>query len=264
MPIKYNVRKYLGKYESWLYHLYGRRSMLYNDKYLERFFSHFPQASGLEQFGTPDIFEYKKWRQQDKTISEFKVMQEIKCVERFYRYLITHLELPLSNPAKPFIKQNPRLIVRRKKDSLRLEEYKRLFETCIKYEPRLVHWMVWMVQGVGSHDRHMTSQKAGRLFKKVAVLAGLPYVTMQLVKRSLRNGLWREIIKDWNNRVLADNGYHHRDYSNPYETQLPGDAFTTIEVPASDVWASICNSCDDPLSGGRISNEQQGPEPQSP
>jgi hypothetical protein len=262
MPIKYPVRKWLGKYEAWLWHLYGRRSMLYNDKYLERFFSHFPEASGLEQFGTPDVFEYKKWREQDKTISAFKVMQEIKCVEKFYRYLIEDQGLPLSNPAKPFIKQNPRLIVRRKKDSLRLEEYKRLFETCIKYEPRLVHWMVWMVQGVGSHDRHMTSQKAGRLFKKVAVLAGLPYVTMQLVKRSLRNGLWREIIKDWSNRVLTDNGYVETHHARPEHTELSGDAFAHVQVSADDVWASVCDSCDD--IPAIASNEQESPEPQSP
>lgn len=239
--------------------------MLYHDKYLERFFNHFPEASGVEQFGTPDVHAYKTWREGNRDISPFKLMQEIKSLEKFYRYLIEDQGLPLSNPAKPFVKNlNLKHIVRRKKDSLRLEEYKRLFETCIKYEPRLVHWMVWMVQGVGSHDRHMTSQKAGRLFKKVAVLAGLPYVTMQLVKRSLRNGLWREIIKDWSNRVLADNGYHERKYTNPYETQLPGDAFTTVEVPASDVWASVCDSCDNviPISG--ISNEQQSPEPQSP
>src|SRR5882724_2008964 len=110
MPIKYPVRKWLGKYESWLYHLYGRKSMLYHDKFLERFFSHFPEASGLEQFGTPDVFEYKRWREQAKDISPFKLMQEIKSVEKFYRYLIEDQSLPLSNPAKPFIKQNPRLI----------------------------------------------------------------------------------------------------------------------------------------------------------
>lgn len=239
--------------------------MLYNDKYLERFFSHFPQASGLEQFGTPDVLEYKNWRESTLDVSTFKVMQEIKCVDRFYRYLIEDSQLPLSNPARPFVKHiNLKHIVRRKKDSLRLEEYRRLLEACIKYEPRLVHWMVWMIQGVGSHDRHMTSQKAGRLFKKVAVIAGMPYVTMQLVKRSLRQGLWREIIKDWSNRVLADNGYHNRDYSNPYEVKLSGDAFTTVEVTTSNVWPPVSYASNDvpPISG--VSNQEQSPEPQSP
>src|SRR6267142_2504411 len=195
MPIKYPVRKYLGKYESWLLHLYGRRSMLYNDKYLERFFSHFP-----------DVHQYKTWRENEGNISTFKIMQEIKCLERFFRYLIEDVKLPLSNPAKPFVKHiNLKHIVRRKKDSLRLEEYKRLLEACVKFEPRLVQWMSGMIQGVKVIGQpNMTSQMAGRLFKKVAMIAGMPFMTMRLVKRSLKSGLWREIIREWTNKTLIE------------------------------------------------------------
>lgn len=263
MKPKYPVRHWLGKYESWLYHLYGKGSMRYHDKFLERFFSHFPEASGLEQFGTPDVFEYKRWREQAADISPFKLMQELKSVEKFYRYLIEDQSLPLSNPAKPFIKLHPHKIVRRKKDSLRLEEYKRLLETCIEYEPRLGHWLVRMIQGIGSYDRHMTSQKAGRLFKKVAVIAGMPYVTMRLVKTSLRHGLWREIAKDWANRVLADKGYIEDSHSGYKHVKLPGDPFGHVQVPASDVWPPVCDASYDvpPVSG--VSNQEQSPEPQA-
>jgi hypothetical protein len=261
MKPKYPVRYWLGKYESWLLHLYGRRSMLYNDKYLERFFSHFPEASSLEQFGTPDVEEYKRWREQEGNLSAFKIMQEIKALERFFRFLIEDNKLPLPNPAKPFVK-NVKLhsIVRRKKDSLRLSEYKRLIETCIEHEPRLIHWLIRMIQGIGSYDRHMNGRQAGALFKKVGRLAGLPHVNMRLVKRSLRNGLWREIAKDWAYRVLMDKGYIEGNYSRFYHTELPGDAFANIEVAPDDIRPPISDTGNDiaPIAG--ISNQEQSPE----
>jgi len=237
--------------------------MLYHDKYLERFFSHFPEASGLEQFGTPDVFEYKSWREKADDISPFKLMQELKSVEKFYRYLIEDQGLPLSNPAKPFIKNNPRTIVRRQKDSLRLEEYKRLLDACVKFEPKLVHWMVWLVQGVGSYDRTMTSQMAGRLFKKVAVIAGMPYVTMRLVKRSLRYGLWREIIKDWSNIALADLGY--KDSRNPpvQYTDLSGDPFTKVNVSTLHEWTTVRDSCNRIVSIDGIPYKENRSEPEA-
>src|SRR5258708_7211003 len=185
MPIKYPVREYLGKYESWLLNLYGKKSMYYHDKYLERFFSHFPKASGLEQFGTPDVYEYKCWREQAKDISPFKLMQEIKSVEKFFRFLIEDQSLPLSNPAKPFV-FNPHIgkIVRRKKDSLRLEEYKRLLDACIEHEPRLVHWLVGMIKGIGSDRRLMKVQQVASLLKKLVTKIGMTHVNMRLIKRS--------------------------------------------------------------------------------
>ncbi len=265
MPIKYNVRKYLGKYESWLLHLYGRKSMLYNAKFLERFFSHFPTASGLEQFGTPDVLEYKTSRESSGTVSTFKVMQEIKCLDRFFRYLIEDCQLPLSNPAKPFVKHiNLKHIVRRQKDSLRLEEYKRLLEVCIKFEPRLVHWMMWLVQGVGAKDRGMTSQMAGRLFKKVAVMAGMPYVTMRLVKSSLKYGLWREIIKDWSNITLTNLGYDKGGDSNIYDPKLAGDAFGYVQVSTLHEWTTIRDSCNRIVSIDGIPYQEHRSEPETP
>lgn len=239
--------------------------MLYADKYLERFFSHFPEASGLEQFGTPDVHQYKTWRENEGNISSFKIMQEIKALERFFRYLIDHQKLPLSNPAKPFVKHiNLKHIVRRKKDSLRLEEYQRLLEVCIEHEPRLIHWLVWMIQGIGSHDRHMSPQKAGRLLKKVSALAGMPFITMPHVKRSLRHGLWREIIKDWANRVLRDKGYIQAKDTRFKHIELPGDPFGTIKIPSSYEGAAICDPSEDPLLGGGISNQQDTPKPECP
>lgn|SRR6266550_6797642 len=264
MPIKYPVRKYLGKYESWLLHLYGRRTMLYHDKYLERFFSHFPETTGLEQFGTPDVNEYKRWREEALNVSTFKLMQEIKAVEKFFRFLIEDQGLPLSNPAKPFVKDNPRTIVRKNKDSLRLEEYKRLLEVCIKFEPRLVHWMVWLVQGVGTKDRCMSSQMAGRMFKRVAEIAGMPYVTMCLVKKSLRYGLWREIIKDWANVTLTNLGYNKVSDSNLYDPKLAGDAFGYVQVSTLHEWTTIRDSCNRIVSIDGIPYQEHRSEPETP
>jgi hypothetical protein len=265
MKPKYPVRKWLGKYESWLLHLYGRKSMLYNDKYLERFFKFFPEASGLEQFGTPDVHQYKIWRENEGNLSAFKIMQEIKCLERFYRYLIEDQNLPLLNPAKPFVK-NVKLhsIIRRKKDSLRLEEYRRLIDVCLKDEPRLIHWLMWLVQGIGSHDRHMSGVQASYLLRKVAAKAGVPHITMRHIKISLRNGLWREIIKDWQKRFLFDLGYIQGDNTKLKKVKLPGDPFATVEVPARDVGSPVSDSSYDPLPITRISDEEQSPEPQSP
>lgn len=260
MIAKYPIRKYMGKYESWLLHLYGRKVMLYHDKYLERFFNHFPEAIGVEQFGTPDVHAYKTWREGTRDISPFKLMQEIKSLEKFYRFLIENQGLPLSNPAKPFIKNNPRTIVRKNKDSLRLDEYRRLLEACVKFEPRLVHWMTRLVQGVRPCSTGLTSQMAGRLFKKVAVIAGMPYVTMSLVRRSLRHGLWKEIIKDWSNVTLANLGYENRSNSPLKESQLSGDPFGQVNVPSSDVWPPVSDSSDHavPISG--VTYQEDSPE----
>jgi len=265
MRVKYPIRHWLGKYESWLLHLYGRKSMLYNDKFLERFFSFFPQAAGLEQFGTPDVHQYKTWRENEGNVSAFKIMQEIKCLERFFRFLIEDQKLPLSNPAKPFVKHvNLKHIVRRKKDSLRLDEYKRLLEACVKYEPRLVHWMSWLIQGVGSHDRHLTSQMAGRLFKKVAVIAGMPYLNMRLVKRSLRQGLWREIIQEWHNVSLSNLGY--KDWRDPAlnEAQFESDPMRKVNVSTLHEWTTVRDASNHIISIDGIRYKQMSPEPESP
>jgi len=247
MPIKYPIRKYLGKYESFLLHLYGRNSMLYNDKYLERFFNHFPQASGLEQFGTPDVHQYKMWRENVGNISTFKIMQEIKCLERFFRFLIEDQQLPLSNPAKPFVKHiNLNHIVRRKKDNLRLEEYKRLLEACVKFEPRLVQWMSGMIQGVKVIGQpNMTSQMAGRLFKKVAMIAGMPYMTMRLVKRSLKSGLWREIIREWTNKTLIEYGH-----GGTIHIESNKDPLRCMTVNTLHEWDTIRDFCNKVVSIG--------------
>ena len=262
MAIKYPVRKYLGLYESWLLHLYGRKSMLYNDKYLERFFDHFPQASSLEQFGTPDVHQYKMWRENVGNISSFKLMQEIKCLERFFRFLIEDQQLPLSNPAKPFVKHvNLHHIVRRKKDNLRLEEYKRLLEACVKFEPRLVQWMSGMIQGVkviGSPN--MTSQMAGRLFKKVAVIAGMPYVTMRLVKRSLKSGLWREVIKDWANIQLTNLGYKDSADSSLKQAQFESHPMRKVNVSTLMEWATIRDPSNHIISIDGVKYKQMSPE----
>jgi hypothetical protein len=266
MPLKYKpkypVRKWLGQFESWLLHLYGRNSMLYNDKYLERFFSHFPEASGLEQFGTPDILEYKTMRERTGDASAFKIMQEIKCLDRFFRYLIEDRKLPLTNPAKPFVK-NVKLhsIVRRKKDSLRLHEYQRLIDICLKEEPRLIFWLMRMVQGIGSYDRSMNGRQASYLLRRVAKAAGLPHVTMRHIKISLRNGLWREIIKDWQNRFLADLGYAKGSNSKLKHIEPAGDPFGYIQITSDDVGASVSNPSENPLPIPGIDDPQERPEP---
>ena len=258
---KYPVRKWLGKYEVWLLHLYGRQSMTYNDTYLERFFGHFPEATGIEQFTTPDVQQYKLWREQEGNTSAFKIMQEIKCLDRFFRYLIEDQGLPLSNPAKPFIK-NVKLhgVVFRKKDSLRLFEYQRLVDVCLKTEPRLIFWLMRMVQGIGSYDRQNTGREMSWLLRRVAKAAGLPHVTMRLIKVSLRNGLWREIIQDWQNRFLADLGYVKGANAHLKHLQLLGDPFGHVEVPAIDVRPPVSNSSNNPLPIAGIDNVEQGAE----
>ena len=239
--------------------------MLYNDKYLERFFSHFPEASGLEQFGTPDILAYKEWLEKEGTRSAFKVMQEIKALDRFFRYLTIDCKLPLTNPAKPFVK-NVKLhsIIRRKKDSLRLEEYKRLIDTCLKIEPRLLFWLTRMIQGIGSYDRHMNGRQASWMLRRVAKEAGLPHVTMRHIKTSLRHGLWRSIIKDWQNRFLADLGYKQGTNSHLQHIELPGDPFGDIKLAPLNVGTPISNSSNNPLPVSGIANLQESTEAQSP
>src|SRR5207302_2054972 len=145
-------------------------------------------------------------------------------------------------------------------DSLRLFEYQRLVDVCLKTEPRLIFWLMRMVQGIGSYDRQNTGREMSWLLRRVAKAAGLPHVTMRLIKVSLRNGLWREIIQDWQNRFLADLGYVKGANAHLKHLQLPGDPFGYIKVPSGDVGSPISNAGDNPLPITGINDMQQSPE----
>jgi len=97
MSPKYPVRKYLGKYESWLLKLYGHGALRYADRHLERFFSEFPKSWGLEDYAITDVEDYaEKLLASGK--SEGVVHLRLTAVRRFWRWLIEDMGFELFNP----------------------------------------------------------------------------------------------------------------------------------------------------------------------
>lgn len=93
----YPVRKYLGKYESWLLKLYGHGALRYADRHLERFFADFPKSWGLEDYAITDVEDYaERLLQSGKT--EGVVHLRLTAVRRFWRWLIEDMGLPMFNP----------------------------------------------------------------------------------------------------------------------------------------------------------------------
>jgi len=256
MKPRYPIKKYQGKFEAWLLVLYGRKSMRYHSKFLDRFFEYFPENIGLEQFGTADIAEYKKWREANRG-THGGILQEIKAVHRFYKWAIEDQELPLFNPCKGFIKRDPQNIVRRKKDSLRLEEYKRLLEA-INDEPKLKSTIVRMVLGMKVPDIRPLNQ----MFRRMMIQAGMPHVTFGFVRKSMRNGLWREIIKNWQDTIFTEFGNNETCDSLLQETKLGGDSFGNIQISSFDEGTSISNASDNELPVSGISNQEPSSETQ--
>jgi len=256
MKPRYPIKKYQGKFETWLNVLYGRKSMTYHSKFLDQFFRHFPDNSSLESFGPLDIYEYKKWREASGA-SYGTILQEIKAVRRFFKWTIEDQELPLSNPVKLFKGRPSEKIVRRKKDSLRLEEYKRLLEA-IKDEPKLKSTIVRIVLGMKIPDIRPLHQ----MFRRRMIQAGMPHVTFGFVRKSMRNGLWREIIKNWQDTIFTEFGDSETCDALLQDTKLGGDAFGDIKITAPDVRPAINTSSDNEFPVDGICNQQESAEPQ--
>src|SRR5208282_5077362 len=100
------------------------------------------------------------------------------------------------------------------------------------------------------------------LLKRLVTKLGMPYVNMRLIKNSLREGLWREIVQQWIDVALANTGYIPPTYPLVDATPVLGDPFAYIKVSPLNVRPPVRDTGDDPFMGGRITNVEQGVEPQ--
>jgi site-specific recombinase XerD len=89
---KYPVREYLGKYHSWIVvmHGYGYLCTEYRDH--DRFFDAFPNKTGLEQFNSVDVTDYRVLR-ISQGVSENQLRHELQSLRKFWRWLVEDQKL---------------------------------------------------------------------------------------------------------------------------------------------------------------------------
>ncbi len=240
---RYEIREWLGKFESYLLIMKGREVFRYYDKVLERLFAMFPNHTGLEQFTTVDIADYKLARvQQGK--KELSIVYELYVFYAFWRWLMEDKGLPLYNPARAFKNNRPS---KSKKINISLGELNRLLAECSPHEQRVV---LNVIQGVPC-----PKGKPRQVIRDAAARAGLPAFDLYELKLNLHRRLNREIIEFYCQQLLR---------ALPLEPKLDGNAFATIEGPSLNERPPICHGDHYPLVVNRVNEQEPSPEGQSP
>ncbi len=209
--IRFPIRPWLGKYEATLLRLYGSRTFYMNDFYLEKFFSHFPNTVGLEEFTIADITDYRAWRESDGAKTQ-AVANEISALNRFWKWLIEKNKLHLSNPT---IKIKSSTSARYERQ-FKLEDFRRLLDAC---SDKMVR--EHLVDLAGGYDRsnEFGTYQLGVAIHNAGVLADMPWLNLVTLRSAIKQSLWRDIIK--------------REY------QKLRDSLTPEPQPASDTLANI-------------------------
>jgi integrase len=224
--IRYPVRTWLGKYESYLLTMYGSRSFYTADYLLEKFLTHFPNVRSLDEFSVVDISEYFRWRLECGR-NPHTLGQELQAVDRWYCWLIEDKGLPLLNPAKGFRSASEQRT--KNENRLTLSEYRRLLDVC---EAPARDYLVGLAFGQERKTGWDPGQMGRYLCARFREL-GLPYTTIQAFRRAIRRSLWREIIR-----------IH---YKQVYDTLLekpepPSSALAEVQVPAADIRPTISDN----------------------
>ncbi len=182
--IRYPVRTWLGKYESYLLTMYGSRSFYTADYLLEKFLTHFPNVRSLDEFSVVDISEYFRWRLECGR-NPHTLGQELQAVDRWYCWLIEDKGLPLLNPAKGFRSASEQRT--KNENRLTLSEYRRLLDVC---EAPARDYLVGLAFGQERKTGWDPGQMGRYLCARFREL-GLPYTTIQAFRRAIRRSLWR-------------------------------------------------------------------------
>jgi hypothetical protein len=255
----YKIREYLGKYEAYLLVMRGRKALGVHDFYIEVFLKHFPKAIKLTDIKLPDVHWYKKLRAGDgATIG--RIRWELFCMQRFYNYCIDVKGVPISNPFNYYVDKNdPQNILRRKNDVLRLNDFERLLYGCNQRDPILAKWLIRLMAG---HDVevHIPEDEGWRRLAVVARNMNMPFATRARIKRSLKKGLWRNIIYKWANLFLTHTTDEELSNSLPEEPEPTSNPLTTVQVPALDEWPSISDPSEYCATVSRVPDEQEGIE----
>ena len=240
---RYPIREWLGRFESYLLIMKGREVFRYYDKVLERLFVMFPNHTGLEQFTTVDIADYKLARvQQGK--KELSIVYELYVFYAFWRWLMEDKGLPLYNPARAF-KNNKKS--KSKKINISLGELNRLLAECSPHEQRVV---LNVIQGVPC-----PKGKPRQVIRDAAVRAGLPAFDLYELKLNLSRRLNRDIIQFYCQQLLN---------ALPPEAQTNSNSLTTVQAAASNERPPICHSDYHPPVVGGVNEQEPSPEGQSP
>jgi len=98
---RFAVQKWVGRYQSDLIYLYGKRTFQIAARKLETFFEHFPEMTNLNELTLPDLVDYVE-RRKNEGASYRTVEMEIRAVRRLYTWLIEKWMYPNANPALAF------------------------------------------------------------------------------------------------------------------------------------------------------------------
>src|SRR6266446_7713198 len=238
-PARYPVREWLGQYESYLLIMKGSKVFRYYDKVLERLFAMFPNHTGLEQFTTVDIADYKLARvQQGK--KELSIVYELYVFYAFWRWLMEDKGLPLYNPARAFKNKTPS---KSKKINISLGELNRLLAECSTHEKRVV---LNVIQGVPC-----PKGKPRQVIRDAAARAGLPAFDLYELKLNLSRRLNRDIIQFYCQQLLN---------ALPPEAQLEGNALTTVQATPLNERPPICPSDYYPSIVGGVNEQEMSPK----
>ncbi|SRR6266403_545809 len=240
---RYPVREWLGKFESYILIMKGRKVFVFYDKVLERLFAMFPNHIGLEQFTTVDIADYKLARiQQGK--KELSIVYELYVFYAFWRWLMEDKGLPLYNPARAFKNKH---ISKSKKINISLGELNRLLAECSPHEKRVV---LNVIQGVPC-----PKGKPRQVIRDAAARAGLPAFDLYELKLNLQRRLNRDIIQAYCQQLLD---------ALPPEPKLNGNTLTTVQAAASNERPPICHGDYHPPVVDGVNEQEPSPEGQSP
>lgn len=235
---RFPVREYLGKFSKWLLVMRGRSSFRSHDKVLERLFKMFPGRTGVEQFTSVDIADYRQLRLK-QGISDVTLKVELSQLKGFWRWLIEDLRLPVNNPVRAFQSQCSKSQFRTSKQFLSLTEVNRLLDECPTTSTKRS-----VLRAVQGYDQ--LGHVARNIIRDAALRAGLIGFSLSNLKIATKSRLNREIVQAYAQQLLD---------ALPQETQLYGNAIATVQVPTLIEGTPISNSNNGTLVIGEINQE---------
>lgn len=188
---RYPTREYLGKFESWLLIMKSSKTFRAYDKALERLFTMFPHRTGVEQFLSTDMADFKViGLQNGRTLRSIEY--DLRMYYIFWRWLMEDKGLPINNPARAFKqwKSEPS-----GKSLVGLTEVNLLLDQCSPTDKKIV---LQVMCGRGS------TWKARKIVRDAASKAGLVDFNLGSLKIATTHKLSRDIIIAYCESLLKD------------------------------------------------------------
>lgn len=239
---RFPVREYLGSFEAWILVMKGRSAFRSYDSCLEQFFAAFPNKTGVEQFTSVDIADWKALKIK-QGIAELTLHYYLGMIGNFWKWLIEDKELPINNPIRAY-KRAVKGKYMLPRPRISLEELERFLACCPSNKEREL--VLRVVQGANCRGY-------SRLVwcKRAADKAGLKGFSLLQLKSALGNRLSREIVQAYCQKL--------RD-AFPAESKPEGDTLTTVESATLNVWASVSDYRNNTPPIGRVDEEQSRSE----